>query len=219
MSTAAEPKSASAVLVEPTLTYHVIRHTTGAFFRVYFRARHEGLANLPLSGPVVILSNHQSFLDVPLLSNAAHRHVSFVARDTLANSKPLAWVMRQCGAVLIKRGAPDRAALREMVEHLERGDAIVLFPEGTRTPDGRVQAFLGGASLAARMTGAAIVPCGIRGAFEAWPRELKLPRPRRIALRFGPPIDGKLPDALERARESVVAMVGDGRFESVPPID
>jgi 1-acyl-sn-glycerol-3-phosphate acyltransferase len=121
--------------------------------------------------------------------------------------------MRQCGAVLIKRGQPDRAALREMVAHLELGDALVIFPEGTRTTDGRVQPFHAGALLAARMTKAPIVPLGIRGAFEAWPRTAKWPRPKRISIRFGAPIPSDSDDALERAHAAIDALVGDGRFE------
>lgn len=211
------PAATPTVLVEPTWAYRVTRLTTNAFFSAYFRSRCEGREHLPLHGPLVILSNHQSFLDVPLISHAARRHVAFVARDTLARSKPLAWLMRECGAVLIKRGQPDRAALREMVAHLELGDALVIFPEGTRTTDGHVQPFRAGALLAARMTGAPIVPAGIRGAFEAWPRAAKWPRPRRIAIRFAPAISSDADDALERAHAAIVGLVGDGRFGSLAP--
>lgn len=208
-----------AILTTKTTAYRCAWTATRLVFALYFRERFEGREHLPAAGGAVVLSNHQSFLDIPLVSHAISRHVSFVARDSLAESKPLAWLMRECGAVLIKRGAPDRAALREMVAHLERGDLLVIFPEGTRTLDGRVQEFRAGALLAARVAKVPIIPCGIRGAFEALPRHAKFPRPYKIALRFGAPIDSAREDALEAAHASVVAMVGDGRYASMPPID
>ena len=197
---------------------------TRLFCEPMFRPRFEGVSNVPREGGIVVLSNHQSLLDIPLITHALPRHVCFVARDTLRESRIAAWLMSTTGAVLIKRGTPDRAALREMVAHLEQGDLLTIFAEGTRTKDGTVQEFRAGALLAARMAKVPIVPCGIRGAFEALPRNVKLPRPKKIGLRFAPPIDSAREDALEAARAAVVAMVGDGRYasgrsSSVPPTD
>jgi 1-acyl-sn-glycerol-3-phosphate acyltransferase len=211
--------AAPEILTHRTAGYWTAWAGSRAFYTLYFRERFEGRHHVPASGGVVVLSNHQSFLDIPLLSHAVPRHVSFVARDTLANFKPLAWLMHSCGAVLIKRGAPDRAALREMVAHLEQGDVLVIFPEGTRTHDGHVQEFRAGALLAARMAKVPIVPCGIRGAFEALPRHALLPRPRKIGVRFGAPLDASSEHALEAARSAIVAMVGAGRYRDVPPTD
>jgi 1-acyl-sn-glycerol-3-phosphate acyltransferase len=208
-----------AILTRPTPGYWVAKYGTQLFYTLYFRERFEGRQHIPETGGVVVLSNHQSFLDIPLLSHAIPRHVSFVARDSLASFAPLAWLMRTTGAVLIKRGAPDRAALREMAAHLEQGDALVIFAEGTRSPDGTVQEFRAGALVAARMAKVPIVPCGIRGAFDALPRDALLPRPRKVAARFAAPIDSARDDALEAARSAVIAMVGDGSYRAVPPID
>lgn len=206
-----EPTVAPEILVHATLGYRAAHLSTWAFGALWFRESYEGREHLPKTGGVVVMSNHQSFYDIPVLSHAIPRHVSFVARDTLANFKPLAWLMRTCGAVLIKRGAPDRAALREMVQHLERGDCVVVFPEGTRTVDGRVSEFKGGALVAARMAKVPIVPCSIRGSFEALPKKALFPRPKKIRVRFGAPIDSSLPDALERTQAAVAEMTGDGR--------
>lgn len=221
MSSAAVESADQApkVLTTKTLGYHFSRVVTGTACGLLWRPRYEGVDNLPATGRCVILANHQSFIDIPLISAAGKkRHLCFVARDTLARSKVVAWLLRTTGAVLIKRGQPDRAALREMVAHLEAEDALVIFPEGTRTHDGRVQAFHGGALLAARLTKSPIIPTGMRGAFEAWPRHSKRPHITRVAVRFGAPIDPALPDALERAHAAIDAMVGAGRFDSVPPV-
>jgi 1-acyl-sn-glycerol-3-phosphate acyltransferase len=210
---------APVVLTQPTLGYHGAWAATRLAFAAYFRERFEGRRHLPATGGVLVLSNHQSFLDIPLLSHAIPRHASFVARDTLAESRFMAWLLRTTGAVLVKRGAADRAALREMVAHLEQGDVLVVFAEGTRSPDGRVQPFRAGALLAARMAKVPIVPCGIRGAIQALPRRAKFPRPFKVAARFGPAIDSAREDALEAARASVIEMVGDGSYGAVPPAD
>lgn len=206
-----------AILVEKTWVYRVCWFGAWLYTKVYHRLRVEGREHLPPTGGAVIASNHQSHLDILTIAASTNRHVAFVARDTLANWRWLAFTMRGCGAILIQRSSSDRRALRAMVRHLERGDVVVIFPEGTRTRSGELGEFKGGALLAARMAKVPIVPVGTRGAIEAWPRSRALPAPRKIALRYGPPIDSALPDAQERLVAAVQAMIGDGRYASVPP--
>lgn len=206
------------ILTRETPIYRLCRFGSLTFCKLWFRMRVEGLANLPREGGAVLASNHQSFLDILIYGGCVPRHAAFVARDTLADWRWLAYVMRQCGAVLVKRGSSDRKALRGMVDHLEAGDLVVIYPEGTRTRDGSLQEFKGGALLAARMAKVPIVPCGIRGAFEAWPRGVWIPRPRKIGVRFGAPIDSARPDAQEELVRSIQAMIGDGRYRSVPEV-
>lgn len=199
----APPPASSEILTHRTPGYWAAWASTRVLYTLYFREALEGREHMPATGGVLVVANHQSFLDIPLVSHVVPRHVSFVARDTLAQSRPLAWLMRTCGAVLIKRGASDRAALREAATHLERGDVVAMFPEGTRTPDGQVQEFRPGAVLAARMAKVPIVPCAIDGAFEALGRTTRFPRPVKIRATLLEPIDSALPDALERARAAI----------------
>ncbi|MFO1010990.1 MAG: lysophospholipid acyltransferase family protein [Planctomycetota bacterium] len=205
------------VLVEKTWVYRTCWTGAWLYTKLYHRLRVEGFENVPKEGGAVLASNHQSHLDILTIAACNRRHVAFVARDTLANWKWLAFTMRGCGAVLVQRNSSDRKALRAMAQHLERGDLVVIFPEGTRTQDGSIGEFKGGALLAARMAKVPIVPVGTRGAVEAWPRSRALPAPRKIAVRFGPPIDSALPDAQERLVAAVRSMIGDGRYASVPP--
>lgn len=223
MTTSEASESASAgepVLTRQTLVYRVGSRASLYFCKLYCRLRVEGRSNLPRTGGAVLAANHQSFLDIPLIGGCAvPRHVAFVARDSLADWRWLAFVMRQSGAVLVRRGTSDRRALRQMADHLVAGDLVAIYPEGTRTRDGSLQEFKGGALLAARLAKVPIVPVGIRGAFEAWPRGVLVPRPRKIGVRFGAPIDSALPDAQERLVASIQTLIGDGRYRSVPEID
>ena len=206
-----------AVLVHATPAYRLGRALTRLLWALLFWPRHEGRRRIPATGGALLCVNHQSFLDIPLVSHVTARHVCFVARESLARSGPLAWIMRRSGAVLVRRGTADRAALREMVAHLEQGDLVAVFPEGTRSADGSLGRFRAGALLAARLAGVPVLPLGIRGAFEAWPRQRRLPRPRRIAVRVGEPLEPTAPDALETLRERIAALIGDGRFASLAP--
>lgn len=208
----------SALIVHKTPTYRFLRWLVNVIGVVYFRRRIEARERVPAEGPLVFAANHQSYLDIPLIAQSTDRHVCFVARRSLADSSALGWVMAQCGAVLVRRGESDRSAVRDMIGHLERGDSLAIFPEGTRTRDGRVGEFQRGALLVARKAGVPIVPVGIRGTFDAWPRGGGFPRRKRLALRFGDPVDPALPDAQERVRQAVLDMVGDGRYESVSEI-
>ncbi len=188
-----------------TFVYKLTRALMNLWYLPYFRRRVRGVEHLPCSGGVLIAANHQSFLDIPLIAIAAPRHVSFVARKSLADSRWLAYVMTQCGAVLVEPGKSNRAALREMSAHLEAGDCVAIFPEGTRSADGALKDFKAGALIAARSAKVPIVPCAIRGTFDAWGKGKRFPRPRRIELEFCAPLDPAASDALERTRATIAA--------------
>ncbi len=206
------------VVAHSTPVYRATRVGLWLYMKLRHGMRVEGLENLPKSGGAVLVLNHQSFLDIPLVAAATSRHVSFVARKSLEESKALSYVMRESGVVLIQRGeVADRGALREMQAHLAAGDLLAMFPEGTRTHDGSVGEFKAGALLAARKAGVPLIPAGIRGSFQVWPRSQKRPGSGRMALRFCPPVQVDEPQALERVRSAIVAAVGDGSFEGVEP--
>ena len=198
------------IFTEKTATYHLCREASRLYLVLRHRRRVEGREHVPARGGALLVANHQSFLDIPLIASATRRHVAFVARRTLAETPWLAFVMRECGAVLIDRGAADRAAMREMVRHLEAGDLVSIFPEGTRSLDGGLGEFKGGALLAARRAGVPIVPTAIRGAHRVWPRGRSRPGPGRLALRFLPPVDPAAEDAIGLVRRGIEAALGDG---------
>lgn len=206
------------LITTATETYWFLRTSTSFLYRILFRRRFENHEKLPLSGGIVLAINHQSFLDIPLVAMACRRHVCFVARESLNRSFWMDFILRRCGAVLVKPGTSDRAALRAMVEHLKAGDCLAVFPEGTRSADGEVNEFKKGALHVARIAKVPILPIGIRGAHEALSRSARFPSFKRVALRFGEAVDSGLPDAQERVEQAVREMVGNGRYDSVPPI-
>ncbi|MEZ5965287.1 MAG: lysophospholipid acyltransferase family protein [Planctomycetota bacterium] len=177
----------------------------------FFRLTSEGHEHIPASGPVVLVPNHSSFLDPPFAGISCHRTVRFMARSTLAHNRVLGWWMRQVGVILIDRNAPARATFDESIRILSAGEVMAVFPEGTRTPDGRLQEFKKGILKLLDKTGAIAVPTGIIGSFEAWPRHRKLPRPHRCHVRFGPPMSAAevcAPGGLDRLRQAVAALSG-----------
>jgi 1-acyl-sn-glycerol-3-phosphate acyltransferase len=137
--------------------------------------------------------------------------VCFVARDSLAKSRGIAFLIKWCGGVMVRRGASDRASIRAIVEHLQRGDVVCIFTEGTRSRDGKMSEFKRGMALIARQAGVPVVPAGIRGTLSIFGRDMKVPRPARCSIEFGPVLE-PTSDVLERARVAVEALAGDGRF-------
>lgn len=156
-----------------------------AFCRVWHRLRVENAAAMPASGPVLMVANHASYLDPPLLGITCRRWIGFLAQSGLARFGPARWWLRQVGVTLIDRSAPSKEALRLVADCLAAGEAVGLFPEGTRSRDGAVGPFRSGVEFLVRRTGAPVLPVGLDGASRALPRGAWLPRPRRIVVRYG----------------------------------
>ena len=139
-----------------------------------------------------------------LIGVASPRQLRALARKTLF-FWPLSWMIRSLGAVPIDRSGSGIAGIKAILKMLREGDAVLVFPEGTRTRDGKLQPLQGGFAAIARRSGATIVPTAVAGAFAAMPRGSIIPRPRPIASIFGPPISvaeiGQLSD------EQLVALV------------
>ena len=140
---------------------------------------------LPRSGGLLMLSSHQSHLDPLLLGLATDRRLSSLARSSLYTFKPFGFVITALDAVPIDREASTLTAMKAVIRRLQGGAAVAIYPEGTRTRDGRLGEFKSGFALLARRAGVPIVPVAIVGAFECWPRTRLLPRPGRIRLEFG----------------------------------
>lgn len=153
-----------------------------------FRGRVFGLGRVPDDGGVLLVSNHQSFLDPVLVTLALHREGNYMARDTLFRNALFRRLIESLNAFPVRRGAADVGAIKEILRRLRDGRVVVTFPEGTRTADGEIRPLLGGSLLVAKRAGCTIVPVVIDGAFEAWPRDCRFPRARPIQVEYGEPI-------------------------------
>ena len=167
--------------------WNLSKYSMLAFEKVWLRMRAEGVANVPASGPVLLVANHASYLDPPLVGTTCKRWVGFLAQAGLAKFAPLRWWLAQVGVTLIDRDAPSKDAMRLVADCLLAGEVVGIFAEGTRSRDGRVAPFRSGVEFLVRRSKATGVPVGIEGSYRAFPRGAWLPRPRKAVVRYGEP--------------------------------
>lgn len=159
-----------------------------AVFKLYFRWRVYNAQRVPLKGGVILASNHASFLDPPLVGAGLRRGINYLARENLFRFPVVGWVLRQWQVVPVDRDGGGAAGLRAILDRLLAGGAIILFPEGTRTRDGRLQPARSGIGLAVIKSKAPVVPVRVFGTFKAYGRHLRIPRPYRVAVKYGQPM-------------------------------
>ena len=158
---------------------------------LFWRIKYTGIANIPLEGPVIIASNHISHLDPPLIGVGVKRPVTFIAKMELFKVPFIGWWLRQLGQISVTRGGGGKAALETAIEALKDGRVIIIFPEGTRSPTGRMQRGRSGVAVLALKTGAPVVPASIEGSFEAFGKGKFVPRPGRVKVVYGKPLTFK----------------------------
>ena len=171
------------------LVYSITWHLGRMVFAIFFRWRVFHPERVPLEGAVILSANHASYMDPPLIGCAIPRAVNYLARDTLFRFPVVGWYLRALNAVPVDRGGGGGAGLKAILDRLLAGGGIVVFPEGTRTSDGRLQTARSGIGLTVIKSTAPVVPVRVFGTFEAWGRQRKIPFPHRIAVKYGHPLD------------------------------
>jgi 1-acyl-sn-glycerol-3-phosphate acyltransferase len=164
----------------------------------YFRRRESGSQHIPAEGPFILASNHASLMDPPLVGSACPRPISYLARESLFKNPLGGWILRSVGCVPVDRDGATGRGLRTILQRLLEGDGIILFPEGTRTSDGSLQAGRAGIGLVVLRSKAPVVPARVFGTFEAFGRHHRLPRPKAVGVTIGPAL------RFERIREEAV---------------
>jgi len=159
----------------------------GSAFRTLFGMRVIGAENLITEGPVLIASNHQSFLDPPLIGNLYKTEMVFLARKTLFVSY-CKWLYPRLNAIPVDQDRPDMTSLKTIIRKLKEGHRVLVFPEGARTLDGEIGEAAPGIGLIAVKSGAVIQPVRISGAREALPRGSARVRFARITVSVAPAI-------------------------------
>jgi 1-acyl-sn-glycerol-3-phosphate acyltransferase len=160
-----------------------------ALYASYFRWRVFGAENVPLQGGVILASNHASFLDPPLVGAGLRRDINYLARESLFRFPGIGALLRSWNSVPVDREGGGARGLKAILDRLLAGGGIILFPEGTRTRDGKLQPARSGIGLTVIKSNAPVVPVRVFGTYEAYGRHLKFPRPHRVAVKYGRPLD------------------------------
>jgi 1-acyl-sn-glycerol-3-phosphate acyltransferase len=158
-------------------------------FRFYFGWRVEHPQRVPLSGPVILASNHASFLDPPLVGAGIKRGVNYLARKSLFRFPGIGWLLRKWQSVPVDRDGGGAGGLKAILDRLQSGGAILLFPEGTRTLDGKLQPARSGIGLTVIKSNAPVIPVRVLGTYDAYGKRHTIPRPKRVAVIYGPPLN------------------------------
>ena len=165
------------------VVYWITRAVLQPFFHLYFRMSRIGREHIPAEGPVILAANHRSFLDPFVIACCARRPVYYVAKKELFAKRWQAWVLNALGAFPVDRGAGDRSMIETATAILDRGDCVLIFPEGTRIRPGSLGSAKRGVGRLALETGAPVVPVAVIGT-EAIRRGWRI-RPHKVRIRVG----------------------------------
>ena len=163
-------------------------HFFRALFTVWFGWRVFNPERVPPSGPVILACNHASYIDPPLAGAGLQRPITYLARQSLFRVPLLSALLRSWQVVAVDRDGGTGQGLKAILDRLESGGAIILFPEGTRTADGQLQPARAGIGLAVVKSAAPVVPMRVFGTFDAYGRHRSWPRPRRLTVKYGQPL-------------------------------
>jgi 1-acyl-sn-glycerol-3-phosphate acyltransferase len=199
----------------PAAVYRTLRVLNHLINRVYWRVEVEGASAVPEHGPVILAPVHRSFMDFFVVPEVTRRKIFYMAKDDLWRSPLFGSFLDSVGAFPVNRSGADRLALERAQDVLERGEVLILFPEGTRRAGPVVEDLHEGAAFLAARTGAPIVPIGIGGTADAMPKGSKFVRPVKVHVVVGTPLEapersarGRVPrhqvhDATEKLRTAL----------------
>ena len=169
------------------MIYYIIKFMANIVFPALFWCRVYGRKNLP-PGPAIIASNHQSYLDPPALASASPEKIVFLARRSLAKGPILKWLYKNMNTILLSPGDPELSVFKRVLKRLGQGEKVVIFPEGTRSPDGLLQPGRTGLGFLVTKAGVPVVPTYIYGTFRAYPPGRGIVLPTKVMVAFGKPL-------------------------------
>jgi 1-acyl-sn-glycerol-3-phosphate acyltransferase len=179
--------------------YWTVKRVLTPIADAYFSLSARGQEHLP-DGPCIVAGNHSSLLDWVFVARFVERPIRFVLTRDFYDQFGLTSIYRQLGVIPIRDGGIELSAVRQLLETLGRGEVVGVFPEGRITRDGALLPAQPGVIAIAARAGVPIVPVGVRGAFEAFPRDARFPRPHAVSVTYGPPL--AIPSSAARSRDA-----------------
>lgn len=178
--------------------YWTLKRVLTPLADAYFSLCATGQDRLP-AGPFIVAGNHSSLLDWVFVARFVERPIRFVLTREFYDQAGFTRLYRRLGVIPIRDGAIELSAVRQLLATLQRGEIVGVFPEGRITRDGTLLPAQPGVVAIAARAGVPIVPVGVQGAFEAFPRDARLPRPHAVRVAYGEPL--VIPEAVARSRE------------------
>lgn len=177
---------------ERNLVYYIVRFVVAIYFHLYHRMSVYGKEKIPGSRSVIVAPNHASYLDPPLVGYAFYpRYLKFIAWDHLFSFKPFGAFLRTMGTLPVSQEnkSSSAALLKAAIGYINEGFDLFICPEGHRTEDGQLQPLEGGVAIMSLKTGAPVIPVYCAGTYRALAPHMKFPRPCKLTVTFGDPID------------------------------
>lgn len=168
--------------------YGVVRGLIVGFARIWFRLEVHGKENVPAQGAFIVSPIHRSNLDTPVLGAITTRRLRYMGKESLWTSRTMGWFLTAMGGFPVQRGTADREALKAGLACVERGEPLVMFPEGTRQSGPEIAEMFDGPAYVACRTGTPIIPVGFGGTEAAMPKGAKFIRPVKMVLVIGAPL-------------------------------
>ncbi|MDT7043147.1 lysophospholipid acyltransferase family protein [Candidatus Nitronereus thalassa] len=172
-----------------TLVYGILWVLCRCLSALFLRYRTKGTGYIPRKGGVLLAANHASYADIPLLGCGVWRRLFYVGRANLFPNRIINWIIRSLGWIPLRTERWDRKAFQQVIELLNAGKAVVIFPEGTRTPDGTLQPGKPGIGMIVAETQCPVIPVYLHGTYEVLPTGASMLRPHPVSVTFGQPID------------------------------
>jgi 1-acyl-sn-glycerol-3-phosphate acyltransferase len=173
------------------LFFRLVLNAARAALTLFYKLRVYHAERVPREGGLLVVSNHQSHLDPPIVGVSLRgRHIVPIARVGLFKNRFLGWLITNLNAIAINQKEADAAAIRRTVKEIAAGRAVLIFPEGYRSPDGTIRPFKRGTWLLISRAKCRVLPAAVEGAFDAWPRDREFPSlwNKRVAVAFGEPV-------------------------------
>ncbi|HNZ86126.1 MAG TPA: lysophospholipid acyltransferase family protein [bacterium] len=193
------------------MIYWILKYTIGTLIRLVWVRSVKGIENIPKKGPFVICANHSSYFDFLTLIAVCPRRIYFLAGEVFFQKWQWSWLVKSTKQIKVDRNSKDKSeSLNKAIEYLKQGRAIGIFPEGTRSSDGKLGKFYNGAVRIAKNVNVPIIPVGIKGAFEIMSRFDKYPKLKKCDINIGKKIvlnDLDENDLTERLRSEILNLV------------